>query len=126
MRKLCLILLLVLLALSAVCVAENGDPFQCTCGFDAQMGETCACFLQKGDTGPAVNGVIEHLKEKGYLPFSHARGVFDEEVTESIRRFQRDLDLNETGVMDHETMSYLLSYDVFPDFPPVQNCKVQG
>lgn len=116
MKRWLLLLLCLLTVFSALSEAEFSDPFACDCGFDAEKGEVCACFLQEGDIGPAVNGVIEHLKERGYLPFQHARGVFDREVTDAVRRFQRDVDLDETGVLDHETLTYLLFYEVLPDF----------
>ncbi len=115
MKRLFLILLCLLPLFSAFSEREI-DPFLCDCGFDAEKGEACACFLQEGDIGPAVNGVIEHLKERGYLPFSHARGVFDREVTEAVMKFQRDMDLTETGVLDNDTLTYLLLYGIFTDF----------
>lgn len=110
MKRFVLLFLCLIFALTALSEAEKADPFACDCEFEEEKGEVCACFLQMGDIGPAVNGVIMHLMEKGYLPFSHARGVFDEEVAQAVRRFQRDSDLDETGVFDHETLSYLLLY----------------
>ncbi len=115
MKRFIFVLLCLVLALTAFSEEEIPDPFACDCDFSAEEGEVCACFLQEGDIGPAVNGVIEHLKERGYLPFSHARGVFDAEVTEAVKHFQRDMDLAETGVFDHETLTFLLFHDVFTD-----------
>ena len=91
------------------------NSFACDCGFDAEKNESCSCFLQEGDIGPFVNGVIVLLKERGYLAQQHARGVFDAEVIEAVKRFQYDVDLAETGVLDHETLSYLLLYGVFDE-----------
>ena len=116
MKRLLVIVLCLLMSFSAVLEEELKSPFACDCAFDAEKGEVCRCFLQEGDIGPAVTGVISHLKERGYLPFSHARGVFDYEVTEAVKRFQKDADLSETGVLDHETLTYLLFYEVFTDF----------
>ena len=113
MKKLLTLLFCLMLSFSALSETAAADLFACDCEFDAEKGEVCQCFLQEGDIGPAVNGVIECLKERGYLPFSHARGVFDGEVTEAVKRFQYDADLTETGVLDHETLAYLLFYEMF-------------
>lgn len=110
MKKLIVFLICLLFILPAFS-EEALDPFACDCGFDEEKGEKCACFLQEGDIGPFVNGVIALLKEKGYLDQMHARGVFDEEVTEAVKRFQYDSDLTENGVLDHETLSYLIFAD---------------
>lgn len=103
-------LVLCLMLLFAFSKAEENDPFACDCGFDAEKGEKCACYLQEGDIGPFVNGVIVLLKEKGYLAQAHARGVFDGEVTQAVMRFQYDMDLTETGVLDHETLRMLVFF----------------
>lgn len=115
MKRLLSLILCLFLLLPAFSEEETQNPFACDCNYDAEKEEVCQCFLQEGDIGPAVNGVIEHLKEKGCLPFSHSRGVFDAEVTEAVKRFQKDVDLDETGVLDHITLTYLLFYEVFPD-----------
>lgn len=110
MKKLLLLLLCAVFSFFALSEAENMDPFACDCGFDAEKGERCACFLQEGDIGPFVNGVIMKLSEREYLSFSHARGVFDKEVTDAIMRFQKDMDLDETGVVDDETLTALIFF----------------
>ena len=81
------------------------NPFACTCG-----EEVCECFLQEGDIGPSVQGVITYLKERGYLSHAHSRGVFDEEVTLAVKAFQKDMDLIETGMLDNETLTLLIFY----------------
>ena len=111
MKRLIGFLLCLLLVIPAFSEPAYMDPFACDCGFDEEMGEACACFLQEGDVGPFVNGVIVLLKERGYLPQMHSRGVFDAEVTEAVKRFQYDADLTETGMLDHETLSYLIFLD---------------
>ncbi|MBR3928300.1 MAG: peptidoglycan-binding protein [Clostridia bacterium] len=116
MKRLLLIILCLVLSFFAVSEEQIVDPFACDCGYDEEKGETCACFLQEGDIGPFVNGVIVLLKEKGYLSQLHSRGVFDAEVTDAVKRFQYDADLSQTGMLDHETLTYLLFYDVFTDF----------
>ena len=115
MKRLICFLLCLLFRIPALSEGAPVNPFACDCEFDAEKGEVCSCFLQEGDIGPFVNGVIVLLKERGYLAQQHAGGVFDAEVTEAVKRFQYDVDLTETGVMDHETLSYLLLYGVFDE-----------
>lgn len=116
MKRLAVFLLCLLFTFSALGQENTGaDRFECDCGFDEEAGEKCRCFLQEGDFGPAVNGAIALLKEKGYLPFTHARGVFDSDVTEAVGLFQRDMDLPETGVLNIDTLEYLLWESVLPD-----------
>lgn len=118
MKKFAVFLLCLFFTFSAFGQENAGsDLFVCDCGFDEGSGEKCACFLQEGDIGPAVNGVIAQLMEKGYLPFTHARGVFDSKVTAAVRLFQRDMDLFESGVLDMDTLEYLLLNPVLPNMP---------
>ena len=81
------------------------NVFACTC-----EKEVCECFIQEGDIGPSVQGVITYLKERGYLSQAHSRGVFDEEVTLAVKAFQKDMDLTETGMLDNETLTLLIFY----------------
>lgn len=111
MKRLISFLLCLILMLPAFSEETQADPFACDCGFDKEKGEICACFLQEGDIGPFVNGVIVLLKERGYLSKSHSKGVFDAEVTQAVKQFQYDVDLAQTGMLDHETLSYLIFAD---------------
>ena len=125
MKSLIGFLLCLMLVFPAFSEDAPVDPFTCDCGFDEEKGEKCACFLQEGDIGPFVNAVIVHLKERGYLFMEHARGVFDEEVTDAVKRFQYDMDLTETGFLDHETLSYLIFADSGLDMFLVSDDKAE-
>lgn len=93
---LCLVMLLCAHALSE-------DAFACRCGEDA-----CVCFLMEEDIGPAAQGVIQLLKERGYLDPMHSRGVFDAAVTQAVKDFQRESDFDETGTLDNDTLTMLI------------------
>lgn len=67
----------------------------------------CSCFIQLGDEGIAVKGVINLLNQQGYLS---SRGqVFDREVYEAVCLFQLDHHIIQSGVFDDETLSILIS-----------------
>ena len=88
---------------------ENKSTLLCDCS-----EETCICFLQEEDIGPAVQKVIVYLKERGYLSQEHSRGVFDAEVTLAVMRFQKDQDLEQTGMLDNATLTKLI-FDGLPE-----------
>lgn len=89
------------LLISAACEADFS--LDCTCGL-----EKCSCFLQEGDRGSAVRGVIARLKEEGLLSKSHVVERFDEEVTLAVRAFQTAHGLPPTGTLDDMTLTLLL------------------
>ena len=70
----------------------------------------CDCYIQYGDEGIAVEGIIDALYTAGYLD-SERGNTFDDEVFEAVCRFQNDCGLEETGMMDHITLSWLIGSD---------------
>ena len=119
--KRCFALIFALLLIFCTAASETQEnPFACDC-----EKEVCECFLQEGDIGPAAEGVIVYLKERGYLAQMHSRGVFDEEVTLAVKAFQKEMDLDETGVLDNETLTMLIFYGM-PESMYLWNEKAQA
>ena len=118
MKKI-LSLLLVLLASGVYCalseaVAEtiSDDEYTaiiCDCG-----EESCSCFIQKGDIGNSVRTVINILTEKGFLNDSHRVDTFDDELELAVKEFQKANDLEQTGMLNDETLTLLL-WDKLPE-----------
>ena len=75
-------------------------------GCDCQK-ETCSCFMQLGDEGTPVKAVISALKDGGYLE-STIEATYTEEVAAAVIALQREMGLPETGMLDDETLTYLL------------------
>lgn len=74
----------------------------CSCG-----EAPCACFLQRGDEGIAVRGVIALLHEQGYL--SSGKGsAYDADVETAVKAFQAACGLDETGTLDDDTLTFLV------------------
>lgn len=67
-----------------------------------------APILRENDEGPAVNAVIQLLKEQGWLTEKHAAGVFDGDVTRAVCAFQGTNALEITGMLDDETLTLLI------------------
>lgn len=76
--------------------------------------DQCTCFIQLGDKGPAVKGIIEKLQEIGYLGRSVKKKEFTPEVKQAVIQFQKDNNLKCTGWMDDDTLNVLLR-SVLPD-----------
>ena len=74
--------------------------------------DQCACFIQLGDKGLAVEKIIKRLKEIGYLN-SKEKKEFTQEVRQAVIKFQADNNLECTGWMDDETLDALL-FDILP------------
>ncbi len=102
MRKtrliLTLVMVLVLLCLSGSALALVKH----TCGLS-----NCICFIQLGDKGKAVSGIIDRLYEQGYLP-SASGSTFTAEVEQAVMAFQKDHKLKADGKMTDNTLTYLL------------------
>ena len=103
--KLFLFILLMLLIISTAVASDisNTARIQCDCG-----KEPCECFIQVGDEGMAVKCIIKELIKKNYLPKKTKTSLFTEEVENAIIQFQKDNSLEQTGVMDDNTLTMLL------------------
>lgn len=99
-RLLALVLLLVCL-LPMVWAEEIG--IECAC-----REENCICFLQLQDEGTAMRGVIALLKEKGYLTDGRIKVTYTEKVETAVKALQKEHQLPETGLLDDETLTYLI------------------
>lgn len=66
----------------------------------------CVCFLQEGDEGIAVKGVIKLLKKQKYL--SGSPSSFTGDVTKAVRKLQAAYGLDETGLLDDDTLTCLI------------------
>ena len=98
MRKLFLLtLIFVLFALAA------SAEIPCQCG-----QESCRCFIQLGDEGPAVEVIQHALIAKGYLSAKDDGSCFDQRTVDAVRHFQEAHGLPTSGVMDDETLTLLL------------------
>lgn len=95
--RLALLLLLLLLPCSALASSRIEDD----CG-----ESPCVCFLQEGDEGIAVEGVVTLLKKQQYLSGSPSR--FTGDVTKAVRKLQSAYELNETGLLDDDTLTCLI------------------
>ena len=103
------VIALILIFCMFFAAGETQSPLACDCG-----QEECVCFIQEGDRGLAVRGVILRLKEEGLLPKSHVVEDYDREVTLAVCAFQSDYGLPPTGTLDDVTLTLLL-WGMTPD-----------
>lgn len=97
------ILFALLCALPAQALTRSSSYIPDDCG-----NRDCTCFIQLGDTGNFVKGIIKCLKEQGYLGQKVRVGQFTEEVEAAVIRFQKDGGLPPTGTMDDDTLTLLV------------------
>lgn len=90
-------------AVAASALAESQSHIRCDC-----MTDQCQCFIQYGDEGKAVQKIVDILIEKKYLPKGTPGGLFSADVEKAVMEFQRDHDLEATGMMDDPTLTLLL------------------
>lgn len=102
---------LCILIVFSVIIGQASADIPCLCG---NPPDQCTCFIQMGDKGPAVKGIIVILKREGYLDHKHKKDGFSEEVRQAVIQFQAKNHLECTGYMDDETLDVLL-YDELPD-----------
>jgi len=97
-------LALIVLCLTAMrgALAEMNTDRGCECN-----EKHCVCFMQLGDEGTPVKAVIAVMKDKGYLQ-SSVTATFNTAVEEAVLRIQKTFGLAETGMLDDETLTYLL------------------
>ena len=105
-------MLLIMSILFSVCVSFSEGQSYILC--DCLIKSACQCFIQRGDEGGAVKKIIRILIDKKYLPKGTPVGVFTVEVEYAVKQFQRDNDLDETGMMDDDTLTLLL-WDMLPE-----------
>lgn len=97
LRLLPLLLLLSLLP----CVVSASGHITDDCG-----ESPCICFLQNGDEGIAVQGVIKLLKEQKYL--SRSPSVYTDDVAKAVSKLQAAYGLPETGTLDDDSLTCLI------------------
>ena len=95
-----------LIGICLICSAFSASELYTERGCDCQA-EPCSCFMQLGDEGVPVKAVISVLKEKGYLK-SGIEATYTAAVAEAVMALQREMGLPETGMLDDETLTYLL------------------
>ena len=95
--------LLVMLLPAGVSLAEGKSFIECTC-----IGDDCVCFIHSGDEGGAVSQIIQRLIDEKYLPKSTPKNMFTEQVESAVMKFQKDHELEITGMMDDDTLTLLL------------------
>lgn len=77
----------------------------CDCGERA-----CVCFIQLGDSGIAVEGIRDLLVMKGYMERSRGN-TYDSNMYQAVCSFQREMDLEENGLLDDYTLTLLVQGD---------------
>jgi len=80
----------------------SADDIACDC-----TGTKCSCFVQMGDEGIAVDGIIDLLAEQGYLS-SNRIGAFDDRIYGAVCEFQKDHAMTQSGVLDDDTLTLLI------------------
>ena len=108
--KIALCAFLALLPLiSGAAFAFGASHIPCDCG-----QEPCACFIQIGDSGSFVAGIIDRLIDQGYLETGMEKNSYSRTVEAAAGRFQQDHGLPQTGMMDDDTLT-LLIWGVLPE-----------
>lgn len=65
--------------------------------------------VHEGDVGHLVKKAQTHLVRHGYLHKSERDGIFGERTARAVRRFQRDQEINVSGIVDRKTWRRLRS-----------------
>jgi peptidoglycan DL-endopeptidase LytE len=65
-------------------------------------------YLTIGATGSAVKEVQTKLKQLGYFTYSRITGYYGTMTAEAVKKFQRDVNMKVTGVVDTETYERLM------------------
>ena len=92
MKKILLFLLAAVLLLQFCCASAESFP-----------------VLSVGDNGPEVLEVKERLRELRYITEKQLTKKYTEKTAESVRLFQRENGLPETGIVDEATAGVLFS-----------------
>ena len=96
-------LLIVLVFSPAYALSRSQSYIPDDCGL-----KDCICFVQKGDRGGFVKGIINLLKDRGYLGQKEKTTLFTEKVEAAVIAFQKDNGLPQTGTMDDDTLTLLI------------------
>ena len=107
-KYLAMLLLFLIVSHTGNISAEGKSYIPCDC-----LAGKCTCFIQNGDEGGAVKKIVEILITKKYLPNGTPKGLFSDEVEKAVKKFQADNGLEETGMMDDDTLTLLL-WDMLP------------
>jgi peptidoglycan endopeptidase LytE len=67
-----------------------------------------AIYLTIGSTGSEVKEVQTKLKQLGYFTYSRITGYYGTMTAEAVKKFQRDVNMKVTGVVDTETYERLM------------------
>jgi peptidoglycan hydrolase-like protein with peptidoglycan-binding domain len=59
--------------------------------------------LNRGSSGPIVEGLQRDLSAKGYLDAGAVNGTFDEQTENAVKKFQSDNGLTVDGIVGPET-----------------------
>ena len=94
-------ILIQILVVSAMAASRSFIPCDCN-------QQPCTCFVQLGDEGGFVKGIVELLIDQGYLAPNTPTGLFSEDVEAGVIEFQRDHNLPQTGTMDDDTLTLLI------------------
>lgn len=98
-----LMILMVLASVPAFALTESQSYIPDDCG-----NSDCTCFIQIGDTGGFVKGIIKKLKEQGYLNKKSKASQFTKEVEAAIITLQKENGLPQTGTLDDDTLTLLI------------------
>lgn len=99
---------LIALIIVAVCLLST-PAWAEKVGIDCSCREKqCICFLQLHDEGAAMRAVIALLKEQEYLADGHIKVTYTAKVENAVRSLQQLYQLPETGLLDDETLTYLI------------------
>ena len=102
--RIALCAMLILFQLIQGAALASGSSFiPCDCGHDV-----CICFIQLGDSGGFVKGIINLLIDQRYLDTGTPRNLYSNTVKEAVERFQKDNSLPITGTMDDDTLTLLI------------------
>ena len=102
--------LFILLTLSPAYALSSGSSY-IPCNHTGK----CECFIQEGDEGNFVKVIINQLIKKKYLPKKFSpKTIFTADVTDAVKSFQSNNNLEPTGTMDDDTLT-LLIWDLLPE-----------
>ena len=104
MKKIAALLCSLLILFSAgAALAQGASYIPCDCGQNP-----CTCFIQVGDEGGFVKGIVLLLKEQGYCGDKVKITIFTEEARAGVMKFQEENALPVIGTLDDDTLTLLI------------------